>query len=279
MDAMTATTFALVVTFCIIGSSLLTSMVFLFIMRYRRRRKQAEMDQYENSPYSYRAHLRSLSSQIRSRKSRTEYGREQKSSEFAGVKAMDGETSEWNFMKEKNDMEGEIEIAMMERDIVNLYEPGMERESRGLPRLERKSTLPYDPSDSSKPPRFRSWLTESFKTVSRFGDGALRTSRSSREIKAQKKKEEEDEIRKMAMRKVREGEERRGLEKKRRESEERRMRARQENEEVERRVSLRRQQTRFVHEQEEVGHDPEWSKNTNRDSDTLSEISDIGTAK
>lgn len=101
--------------------------------------------------------------------------------------------------------------------------------------LTRTNTLVYDPNEPDKPPRFRSWLTDTVRSVSPFGDF-----RDSKEIKAQKKREDEAEIRKVALRKAREGEERREQERRKRESDERRLRIREGNEEVERKVSQRR---------------------------------------
>ena len=101
-----------------------------------------------------------------------------------------------------------------------------------LPALERKNTLIYDPPEPNKPPRFQSWLTETVRFVSPVCDF-----RNSTETNAQKKKAEEDEIRRMAMKKAKEGEERKEAERKKQESDERRLRARVENEEVERRLA------------------------------------------
>ena len=246
MDAMTATTFALVVIFSILGSSLLTGLAYFFISRLIRRRKAGKRRQTQDD-FVYDAGDRRRSrrsADFRGRKGQSvDYVREKKSIEFPGRTIVKAEVS------------NPFSDPVVEDSAFKSFSfAGNVEEKRDISpqrTLERKSTLPYDPNDSSKPPRFRSWLTESFRTVSMFGNGDLRNSREERELKVKKEKEEGDNIRKAAIKKVREGEERRELERKRRESEDRRLRARQENEEVERKVSLRRQQTGFGSEMDD----------------------------
>lgn len=113
----------------------------------------------------------------------------------------------------------------------------LSRSSSGTkPSLSRKNTLVYDLDKPDQPPRFRSWLTESFK-------GWDRTSRDIKADAKKKRKEEGDEIRKMAIQKIRDAEERREVEKRRREDEEAREKRRLENEEVEKRLGLRREES------------------------------------
>lgn len=77
----------------------------------------------------------------------------------------------------------------------------------------------FDPENPDKQPRFRSWLTKSFKAWYR----SSKASRESREIKTQKKKEEGDEIRKAMVQRLKFGEERREVKRKRKEEDAMRM--------------------------------------------------------
>jgi hypothetical protein len=228
IEAMSAIKFALIITFSILGSSLISILSFYLLQRHRRVRKIANELQYrEHHPEEY--YHKTVSERGRSRRfSVTDYSR----SESRNRKSL-GSKSERDWDERRyGDPEVEIPLPMRDTESKSVSVPASSKYD--LPASEKRNILIYDSSEPDKPPRFRSWLTQSVRSVSSFGDF-----RTSKELKAAKKKEE-DEIRGMAIRKAREGEERRESERKKRESDERRLRAREENEEVERKVSLRR---------------------------------------
>lgn len=254
IEAMSATKFALIVTFSILGSSVVSILAFYLILRYRKARMIArehrQHEQYTDDYYS-----KSMSDRSRSRRSsydnysrsgsrsRKSIGNRTDRSQSRPRKSTGSRSDrEWDD-KQFEDLALDVPLPIREKTKED-YKVS-DRPSTPPP-LERTNTLIYDPASPDKPPRFRSWLTQSVRSVSPFGDMI----RNSKEIKAAKKKEEDDEIRKMAIRKAREGEERKEAERKKRESDERRLRARVENEEVVRKVSLRRvrqvEDTRYV---------------------------------
>jgi type II secretory pathway pseudopilin PulG len=154
---MSALKFALVVTFSIIGSSLLSILAYFLIARYRKRRQQRR----EFYARAMNEKLRSEDSEGRPSLSdfpfpanRKTWASQHGGSERSGPRStqfpIQGPTRKtWSGKSEDNSAATEIDVD----------------DEQPKPSLSRKNTLTYDPTRPDEPPRFRSWLDENFKNV------------------------------------------------------------------------------------------------------------------
>lgn len=261
IEAMSARRFALILTFSILGSSLVSILGYFLLSRYRKARNAAREPEELGQQGELWHHKALSESAYNGDGGRSEYsGRKSNST----TRSLSRSRQRYS-TKLPHDFSTTLPMPFVTEK--PLLSPIILEASPPSPALSRKNTLGYDPAEPLAPPKFRSWLSARMS----FADF-----RSSKEVKAAKRKEEEDRIRKAAIRKAREGEERREGERAREEerrrverkrvSDERRVRARLENEEVVRKVSSRRERSERDLERE-------------RGDEESDDESEIGTAK
>jgi len=155
--SMSALKFALVVTFSILGSSLLSILAYFLIARYRKRRQQ------RREYYSRALSEKNRSEESEGRPSLSDFpfpaNRKTWASQPGGSERSGPRSTQFPIQgptRKTWSGKGEDNTTAREMD-------GDDDQPR--PSLSRKNTLTYDPNRPGEPPRFRSWLEENFKNV------------------------------------------------------------------------------------------------------------------
>jgi hypothetical protein len=155
--SMSALKFALVVTFSILGSSLLSILAYFLIARYRKRRQQ------RREYYARALNEKNRSEESEGRPSLSDFpfpaNRKTWASQHGGSERSGARSTQFPIQgptRKTWSGKGEDNITAREMD-------GDDDQPR--PSLSRKNTLTYDPQRPEEPPRFRSWLEENFKNV------------------------------------------------------------------------------------------------------------------
>ncbi|KAF4637018.1 hypothetical protein G7Y89_g1073 [Cudoniella acicularis] len=144
VDAMNATRFALVVTFSIIGSSLLSILAYYLLSRCRHRGKRRREKE-----------RREIEDKIRSQYLGSRDGRS-----FDSRRGLSRDRERSFGYREREKEDAEAILAEFPLPLPNTSARPVPTGMVSAPVLSRENALTYDPEKPDEPPRFRSWLEE-----------------------------------------------------------------------------------------------------------------------